>query len=110
VNSDKEGVLKVALGKLVVGVTTDVEAVEMRTMSVVVKDTSAVPLGTSEDVVKNSVSVSVSAGTADDAVEVGSATAVDWRTRLETPYPRAHSASSRFSRQQYVPPVVSEVQ
>jgi hypothetical protein len=93
VNSDKEGVLKVALGKLVVGITADAEAVEMITMSVVVKDTSAVSIGTSEDVVKTSVSVSVStgvslgvsAGTADDAVVVGSATAVVRRTRVETP-------------------------
>jgi hypothetical protein len=83
VNSDKEGVLKVALGKLVVGITTDAEAVEMITMLVVVKDTSAVSIGTSEYVVKTSVSVS--AGTADDAVVVGSATAVVRRTRVETP-------------------------
>jgi hypothetical protein len=97
VNSDKEGVLKVALGKLVVGIITDAEAVDMITISVVVEDSVGVSTGIAEDVVKNSVSVSVSvsvstgvsmgvsAGTADDAVVVGSAKAVVRRTRVETP-------------------------
>jgi hypothetical protein len=118
VNSGTEGLLDVALGNLVIGLTIEAEAVETIEVSVVVKDSIEVSARMPEDVVKNSVSISVSvtvsigvsAGRSDDAVVVGSSAVVDWRIRVETPNSIAQSAGSMSSGQQYVAPAVSEVQ